>query len=46
MKTNNGGYTKHTLQLLKIDWPPPKGWRKQLINTSIPKSIYNKIKFI
>lgn len=29
-KTQNGGWTKETLASWGIDWPPQKGWRKEL----------------
>lgn len=30
MKTPKGGWTKESLQLLGVGWPPPKGWKKKL----------------
>lgn len=30
-KTAKGGYTKESLKLLGVDWPPPRGWRDDLI---------------
>ena len=29
--TPNGGYTRQQLSQWGIDWPPPKGWKQQLI---------------
>lgn len=31
LKTKKGGYKRETLKLLGIPWPPPKGWKKDLI---------------
>jgi hypothetical protein len=30
-KTPNGGWTKDQLAEWGVSWPPPKGWRKNLI---------------
>ena len=32
LKTENGGWTKESLERLGIKWPPPKGWKKLLIS--------------
>ncbi len=31
-KTKNGGWTKDQLTEWGIAWPPPKGWKHQLLN--------------
>lgn len=31
-KTPAGGYTRKTLAGWGVPWPPPKGWRKRLLN--------------
>lgn len=31
LKTENGGWTKESLELLGVPWPPPKGWKKKLL---------------
>ena len=31
LKTKNGGWTKSTLKLLGVPWPPPKGWKNKLL---------------
>jgi hypothetical protein len=31
MLTINGGYTKKSLNSLGVAWPPPKGWKEQLV---------------
>jgi hypothetical protein len=31
MQTPNGGYTKDSLKALGVGWPPPKGWKEQLV---------------
>ena len=36
--SQNGGYSKAALASLGVSWPPPKGWKKALINgTEQPK---------
>jgi hypothetical protein len=37
-RTPNGGWTKETLASWGIAWPPPKGWKKELIKKSKEKS--------
>lgn len=32
LKSRNGGYNRATLKMLGVPWPPPKGWRKALLN--------------
>lgn len=34
LKTPKGGWTKASLALLGVPWPPPKGWKKRLIGHS------------
>lgn len=29
--TDRGGWTREQLGIMGISWPPPKGWRKQLV---------------
>lgn len=31
-----GGYTRQQLQLLGLNWPPPKGWKKLVMGLVIP----------
>lgn len=31
-KTPRGGFTRAQLEVWGVPWPPPKGWRKILIN--------------
>ncbi|REE72175.1 hypothetical protein C8E05_1563 [Rhodococcus wratislaviensis] len=33
-KTPKGGWTRDQLARWGVPWPPPKGWRQQLIKTS------------
>lgn len=35
IKTKKGGYTKKQLSILKIEWPPQKGWKIKVINMEI-----------
>jgi len=37
LRTKKGGYTKKNLKKLGINWPPRKGWKKQLIGKQIFK---------
>ena len=30
-RTAKGGWTKETLKQWGISWPPPKGWKKRLL---------------
>ncbi|HHG3258807.1 TPA: GIY-YIG nuclease family protein [Vibrio parahaemolyticus] len=34
-KTPKGGYCKAQLQVLGIDWPAPKGWKKDITGTKV-----------
>lgn len=43
LKTPNGGFKAKQLALLGVEWPPYKGWKKDLIGKRIPLSVYNKI---
>jgi len=38
IKSQRGGWTKQSLSALGIPWPPPKGWRKNLIRESLKPS--------
>lgn len=40
LQTGNGGYNKKTLAMLKIKWPPKKGWKKKAIGMEINEAIY------
>lgn len=31
LKTENGGWTRASLESLGVSWPPPKGWKQALI---------------
>jgi hypothetical protein len=44
-KTKNNGYTKQQLHILGIQWPPIKGWKKELIkrDTHITKEEYMEL---
>ena len=37
-RTENGGWTRDTLAKWGIGWPPPKGWRKRLLEEGYSKS--------
>jgi ribonuclease HI len=32
LKTSNGGWTRERLARWGVPWPPPKGWKKKLLN--------------
>ena len=34
-KTSNGGYTKRQLEIIGVEWPPHKGWKKEFITLRI-----------
>jgi hypothetical protein len=34
-KTKNGGYTKKQLEIIGVDWPPKKGWKREFKNKKI-----------
>lgn len=34
-KTKNGGWTKRQFQIIGIEWPPKKNWKKQVIGQKI-----------
>jgi hypothetical protein len=36
--TQNGGYTRDQLELLGLEYPPHKGWKKDMIDLSITDS--------
>lgn len=31
LKSENGGYTRETIEGLGVPWPPPKGWKRRLL---------------
>lgn len=37
VKTSAGGWTRNTLASWGISWPPPKGWRKTILQFGIPQ---------
>ena len=37
IKTANGGYIRKQLDALGVGWPPPKGWKKEIVGASIPR---------
>ncbi len=40
--SSKGGYNKKQLFILGVEWPPSKGWKSQLIGSSIDKNIYDQ----
>jgi len=34
-QTLNGGWTKATLAKWGVSWPPPKGWKKRLLEEDL-----------
>lgn len=32
LRTKRGGWTKKSLASMGVPWPPPKGWKRALIN--------------
>ena len=41
-RTPKGGWTKAQLARWGLGWPPPKGWRKMLIEADTAKAQKNK----
>jgi hypothetical protein len=37
-RTTKGGWTRETLAHWGVPWPPPRGWRKKLIEAENPTS--------
>lgn len=35
-QTSGNGYTRSTLKLFGVSWPPRKGWKRALIGSQIP----------
>jgi hypothetical protein len=35
LKTERGGFTRETLRLLGVSWPPKRGWKKWLIGSEV-----------
>lgn len=33
----NGAWSKKQFKLLKVNWPPKRGWKKEIIGTDIKK---------
>lgn len=36
-RTPNGGYTKKQLAAIGVDWPPQKGWSKEVVGKQITR---------
>lgn len=36
--TARGGWTRQQLAAWGVGWPPPKGWRKALVESGVPES--------
>jgi hypothetical protein len=32
-RTSRGGFTRETLEIWGVPWPPPKGWKEELVST-------------
>lgn len=37
-----GGWCAKQLAVLGVEWPPPRGWKSDLIGNQIPQGIYEK----
>lgn len=37
-KSKRGGWNKHQLACLGVEWPPPKNWKHRVIGTKISRS--------
>lgn len=38
-RSSKGGWTREALEKLGVAWPPPKGWRKQMIRNEMQKDL-------
>lgn len=36
-RSRNGSWSKRQLEILGVEWPLEKGWRRRLLSTSVPK---------
>jgi hypothetical protein len=36
LRTPRGGYTRQTLKVLGVSWPPVKGWKTRLVGKPLP----------
>jgi len=43
IRTKKGGYTKRQLEILDIDWPPIKDWKKTIIGNIINQNQYDEL---
>jgi len=41
-KSKNGGWSKKQLALLKVAWPPEKGWQLKIIGNTIADDLAKK----
>lgn len=41
-RTPNGGWTRETLEGWGVPWPPPKGWKADLIKNGTPQPLDDK----
>lgn len=44
--TRNGGYTKAQLELVGVEWPPAKGWKKEVLGREIDGAIASEFEAI
>lgn len=40
--SSRGGYNKQQLAAIGVDWPPVKGWKMELIGTTVTKEQYEE----
>lgn len=40
--SSRGGYNKQQLATIGVDWPPVKGWKMELIGTTVTKEQYEE----
>ena len=40
--TNRGGWSRGTLAILGVPWPPVEGWRRRLTGIEIDFEVYNR----
>lgn len=45
LRTPAGGFTRRALESIGVSWPPPKGWRQDLIRENALADRYNVVYF-
>jgi len=46
LKTAAGGWTKESLALMGVDWPPQKGWKERIIGNEMDERTFAQLQRI